>query len=938
LPAYPFFLFGEPGAPLYPPSLYSPAMAVAHALRADCRFEAALRWLRQVFDPLGQDNTWVQCPNAVSQGKQSDNADTAPTPQPVVHIGEPGAGGCCNSTGASDAVALNRSVLLNVLDTMAQWAQTQMRKAAPEAFQQARLLLDTMNRILGPMPPTVLAADPGNTQTVGGFTPDFAPINPRLMALYEIVADRLALIRCCENSRRLRNGLPDCDMPYFACATPLEGWIPSYDPCLEAAEGCYLPSPYRFEFLLAKAQLAAARVKELGATLLAAYEKGDAEYLAAMRARFETELLELNLTVRQDQWRDADWQIEALQETKEISQTNLLYYTNLINRGLIPDEVQYQNLTTTAMVTRAAGNIVEAIGETMKIIPDLFVGFPCEETQLPVGTKLAGIFESAARIINVVADIENSTASLDLTNAGWDRRLTEWIHQTQVLPIEIRQIERQILGAQQRRDQAMRELNAQQRQIEQSAEALDFLRDKFTADSLYLFMQKELNALFFESYKLALHIAHQAEHAFNLERGHTHRHFVGDDDFNSFKEGLLAGERLEWQLSRMDQAWHDENVREYELTKHFSLRLHFPTAYLRLRATGHCEIELPEWMFDADYPGMFMRRIRNISLTLPCIAGPYSGVHCKLTLLSSITRIDPRIRPPAHHCCDDRRDCCDYDYCSDDPRLVRQYAARAAIATSGGQNDSGLFELNFHDDRYLPFEYQGAVSRWRIELPQDNNTFDLDTLSDLVLHLNYTAREGGEALRCEARHCADRHLPAGGWSVFEVRHEFSSAWAVFQRKDCDEETSRNLDLDLTRNRFPWLPGSAGLIMTDIAVLFETAEEAPRAHHDVDWAWLNPRCGEDDIEYSCIQCVASAEWPCLYQGVLSVPPRPLIPGECLPNRLRFACADLKVKRMFVLYRYRRDQCEERCFMPPDCTCACSRCNPCGYCHGETTERV
>ena len=46
-------------------------------------------------------------------------------------------------------------------------------------------------------------------------------------------------------------------------------------------------------------------------------------------------------------------------------------------------------------------------------------------------------------------------------------------------------------------------------------------------------------------------------------------------------------------------------------------------------------------MFDLDYPGMYMRRIKNVSLTIPCVTGPYTGVHCRLTLLSSTTRIDP---------------------------------------------------------------------------------------------------------------------------------------------------------------------------------------------------------------------------------------------------------------------------------------------------------
>jgi len=114
--------------------------------------------------------------------------------------------------------------------------------------------------------------------------------------------------------------------------------------------------------------------------------------------------------------------------------------------------------------------------------------------------------------------------------------------------------------------------------------------------------------------------------------------------------------------------------------------------------------------------------------------------------------------------------------------VVRQYAATEAIATSTGQNDSGLFELNFHDDRYLPFEFHGAVSKWRIELPPDNNYFDMDTLSDVILHLNYTSREGGERLRHAAREAAEKSLPSAGWCLFDVQQDFPDAWELFRSK------------------------------------------------------------------------------------------------------------------------------------------------------------
>jgi len=91
-----------------------------------------------------------------------------------------------------------------------------------------------------------------------------------------------------------------------------------------------------------------------------------------------------------------------------------------------------------------------------------------------------------------------------------------------------------------------------------------------------------------------------------------------------------------------------------------------------------------------------------------------------------------------------------------------------------------MFQLNFNDERYLPFEFLGAVSRWRIELPLDNNYFDFDSLSDVILHLNYTAREGGELMRHAARRDAQHHLPGDGWRIFDVRHEFPGEWAAMQ--------------------------------------------------------------------------------------------------------------------------------------------------------------
>ena len=146
----------------------------------------------------------------------------------------------------------------------------------------------------------------------------------------------------------------------------------------------------------------------------------------------------------------------------------------------------------------------------------------------------------------------------------------------------------------------MHDLNSQQRQIEQSTETLDFLREKFTSHDLYLYPQKETTALYYRMYDLTRYAARQAERAFNLERGHTDRRFIPEDGWESLHERLLAGQRLDVALRRMEKAYLDENVREHEITKNISLREYFPKEYLLLRTTGECEIDIPEWLFDRD--------------------------------------------------------------------------------------------------------------------------------------------------------------------------------------------------------------------------------------------------------------------------------------------------------------------------------------------------
>lgn len=917
LPAYPFFVYFTPGAPLEP-SIYSTVMTVTGTLRAHCRYEAALKWYELYFAPGDKDLRWAICrrpqqpPSSVPGRPPGTNVPGVPsqpnpnTPTELSGSENPGASPasiavaalsinrvertdqdpCCDTLVRTDLASRQRSVLLAYIETLLQYAQAAMCKHSPEGYAMARLRLDTLAKFLGERPRTIFGQDDGaNPQTVIEFIPRLAPLNPRLMEIYDRVADQLDALHHCLTKARLTGGALHVDTSYWGDNPVRRGWQTAAANCLDDDGCCCPPSPYRFPFLIQRALETAGEVRAFGAELLAAFEKGDAEFLAAMRAAHERQLLNLTEEIRRMEFREADWQVQALKKTKQAAQARRQYYADLIANGLIPNEQAYQNLTGVSMTTRASGNVVEAVGQVMNLIPDITIGAagiassPVNVNQLPIGTKLAHAFAAAARILYTVADITGTQAGLSLTEGGWDRREADWIFQVTVLDIEIQQIERQILGAERRRDSALRQLNNLVQQKQQAAELQEFLRDKFTNHALYLFLQQEMAALHHQMFEIAWCWARQAQQAFQLERELTMQTYLPANIWDGLHEGLLTGERLSTSLRAMEKAYFDQNRREYELVTRLSLRLDFPLAFLQLKVTGACELEIPEWRLDREYPGHYLRRIKAVGLTIPCVAGPYTGVHCRLTLLSSATRIEPTLLD-IETCCpvECTCGCCDrlrYEPTKDDPRIVKRYGAMDAIATSTGQNDAGLFELNFRDERYLPFEYAGAVSRWRIELPIETNAFDIDTVSDVIFQLSYTAREGGAMLRKASWATASCLLPGAGLRFFDWRQDFADTWQRFKATasaadipDC----TRALRLRMSRGMFPYLPGQRPVRMRRIELWFEAQGCPGVRNHEIEF--VPDRACDDGSEECCerffLTCVASEDWPCLFHGVLEYP--------------------------------------------------------------------
>ncbi len=208
------------------------------------------------------------------------------------------------------------------------------------------------------------------------------------------------------------------------------------------------------------------------------------------------------------------------------------------------------------------------------------------------------------------------------------------------------------------------------------------------------------------------------------------------------------------------------------------------------------------------------------------MAGPYTNVNCTLTLVSSKVRADPGTTGtgPAG----------DAEKVGGDPRFAYYSGSTAAIATSHAQDDSGVFTVNFRDERYLPFETAGAVSTWMITMPPACNAFDFDTITDVVLKVSYTARYGGDLMRSQAFAAATLPalpqqtqapafgaLPAqsGRDRLFSVRHEFPSGWYGLLHPSDGTAAYGQLPLWISADRFPFQYRGRVIKTADIEVFF-----------------------------------------------------------------------------------------------------------------------
>jgi hypothetical protein len=805
---------------------YHAPLFIAEQLSQNQQFEDAVTWFKYIFDPTRQgpepvpQRFWITQPlgSLTSPAILAEQINSL-----LVLVNQHDANAVAEVTSWRQdpfnpflladqrPVAYMKRAVMSYLDNLIAWGDNLFSTDSREALNEATLLYVQAGEILGPRPEAVVPPQHADASfddlapqldafanamvnienyipAGGGGSPGNGgpplpqpqtfyfkvPPNERLLGYWDTVADRLFKLRHCQNIAGQALDLPLFDAPI--------------DPGLlvaAQAAGVDLGSVlsdlgtarpgYRFATLYAQALDFCGAVTTYGAGLLAALQQKDAAALAQLLVGQQQQIETENGGILQDQIDAAAQDLAALEQALALAQAQF----DFNHDRKWANEYEYLALALKASL----GGINLGIGLGY-LIAGLLRGFPdfalgiagfggSPAADATTGGVVAGAIAHASDAGKAFATGLDKGSDASMMAGTFVERNEQNTEKGKEAGIQMQQVQAQIAASQIRHDLAVQQLANHQNQLDRLQHQIDFLTDMFSSEDLYDWMVGRLSATYFQSYRLAYKLCQQAERCYRYELGLTNSSFVQFGYWDSLKKGLQSGESLVHDLRRMQASYLEQNSRRLEISRYVSLAALDAHALLTLLEHGACDFDLPESLFDGDYPGHYQRRLTRVSVTVVYPnPGPFDNVKCTLTMKHNSVRISADLGTAYRR------------QGAADTRFVDEVGAvPQKIVLGNGQDDPGLFLNaiidNISDPRYLPFEGAGAIGSWHLDLPAANNEIDLSTVADVVLHLHYTALDGGDtfAQAVEADNAAN--APTAGAIVLSAGTDFPAAWQAF---------------------------------------------------------------------------------------------------------------------------------------------------------------
>lgn len=805
---------------------------IAQSLKQNQQFDDALAWLHYIFNPTAPgplpepQRFWVTLPfstltTAQVAQQNINNLLTAVNQNDVDAIGQvlSWQANPFNSFLVADLrpVAYMKAIVIAYVNTLIAKADNLFATASRENLSEATLLLVRASEIMGPLPQPVpppartdasfltlqpeldafanamvaienlLPAGGGGAGGGGGPMPPpetfyfKIPPNTQLLKVWQTIDDRLYKLRHCLSLSGQPMVLPLFDTPLdpglLAAAQAAGVDLSSILGDLSAP----LPN-YRYDVLYGQATKFCDTVRTFGSQLLAALEKKDADNLALLLPTLQQQLLVEQNQIFQWQIDAANERLAAIGQSIAVQQLRNGFYTQHASQFVNDSEqtsIDRQNLMLVGYEMIAAEYVMAGI---LFGIPNFLIGAsgfggsPVASGALG-GRDFGEGAKAGANFMKTLGTIFDRQAKLGKEVGGYQQRKDKWNEQASEAQIEIERLTHEQTAAGFAVQIATQQQIDHQTMIDNLQQQIDFLTNKFTNADLYDWLASKLSDVYFQSYRMAYAMAKRAERTYQYELALPSATFVQFGYWDNLHKGLLAGESLMTDLHRMHASYLDLNVRRYEISRIVSLaslppmQPGQPAPILQLLSTGACDFELPESLYDRDYPGHYQRQIKRVSVTVVYTSpGKNDNVNCKFTLVKNQVRMntdlnlgggDPYAENPIGN---------------DTTRFAYQYGAVQSVVTSQAQDDPGLFENQIHyqitDPRYLPFEGAGAISDWHLELPP-NNQIDVAAVSDVLVHVLYTALDGGPDFGSKAAAWAATQ-PQFATKLFSATNDFSA--------------------------------------------------------------------------------------------------------------------------------------------------------------------
>ena len=724
---------------------YTPMM-VAMRLLQEQNFTEANRWLSYIWQPAASGaGDWRVRPLLEDTSWNADPLDSV----------DP------DAVAQNDPMHYKVSTLMKLLDLLIARGDSAYRMLERDTLNEAKMWYMQALGLLGDKPITIIGSNWGNpalsdaadqTKTKqrqdmisgvrnGGLLPDvrtantltglFRPQqNEKLLGYWQTLEMRLFNLR---NNLSI-DGQP-LSLPIFAAPADPAALLSAAAAASGGSKA--LPSAdipaMRFPQALESARSLTGQLMQFGSTLQGLIERQDAEAMSELLQNQAGELMLSSLRMQEQTLSELDAEKKTLEQSRAGAQSSFDSYRALYDENVSAAEKRTMDLYLSSAVLSTSIGVLDMAAAAADMVPNVFglaVG----------GSRWGGIPKAIGSGIGLAASATKITADNISQSEAWRRRRQEWEIQKNNAESEVKQIDAQLEALAVRRTATEMQREHLEIQQAQTQAQLEFLQRKFSNKALYSWLRGRLASIYYRFYDLTATRCMMAEAAFAWQTGETTR-YIKPGAWQSNNAGLMAGESLLLNLTEMEQAWLKWNHRTLKVTRTVSLakvyegydtpvNLTEKIADL-LKGSGsgdtpaptglsmtkdkqlHAAFNLKALNIAGNYPAGLgkTRRIKQISVTLPALTGPYQDVRAVLSYGGDV-------RLP--------------DGCK-------------AIAVSHGMNDDGQFRLDFNDGHWLPFEGIPVDNDSSLTLSFPETTDEeqkalLLSLSDIIIHIRYTIR------------------------------------------------------------------------------------------------------------------------------------------------------------------------------------------------------